>query len=62
MKPGDRIRVKVVLDGNAAVACVHDDICLSTRMYDRRENTFGIWADTIGREFSRVMLQSNTAR
>ena len=31
MKLGDRIRVKVVLDGNAAVAC------LFTRMYDRPE-------------------------
>ncbi|MFZ4776245.1 MAG: hypothetical protein ACOYM3_12810 [Terrimicrobiaceae bacterium] len=61
MNPGDRIRVKVVLDGNAAVACVNDDVCLSTRMYDRRENTFGIWSDTVGSEFSKVMLQSNDA-
>jgi beta-fructofuranosidase len=57
MKPGDRIRVKVALDGNAAVACVNDDVCLSTRMYDRRENTFGIWSDTVGSEFANVTLQ-----
>jgi hypothetical protein len=56
MKPGDRIRVKVALDGNAAVACVNDDVCLSTRMYDRRENTFGIWSDTVGSEFANVTL------
>jgi hypothetical protein len=59
MKPGDRIRVKVALDGNAAVACVNDDVCLSTRIYDRRENTFGIWSDTVGAEFSDVTLSSD---
>ncbi len=57
MKPGDRIRVKVALDGNAAVASANDDVCLSTRMYDRRENTFGIWSDTVGSEFASVTLQ-----
>lgn len=41
------------------MACVDDDVCLSTRMYDRREDTFGIWSDTVGSEFSHVMLQSN---
>jgi beta-fructofuranosidase len=61
IKPGDRLKLKVILDGDAAVACVHGDVCLSTRMYDRRENTFGIWSDTVGSEFSRVMLQSNGA-
>ena len=40
----------------AAVACVNDDVCLSTRMYDRRENTFGIWSDTVGSEFANVKL------
>lgn len=61
--PGDRVTIKVVLDGNAAVACVNDDVCLSTRMYDRREDTFGIWSDTVGSEFSNVMLQTrDTAR
>jgi hypothetical protein len=57
--PGDRLKLKVILDGDAAVACVNDDVCLSTRVYDRRENTFGIWSDTVGSEFSNVMLQSN---
>lgn len=61
IKPGDRLKLKVILDGDAAVACVHDDVCLSTRMYDRRENTFGIWSDTVGSEFFKVTLQSNDA-
>ena len=61
IKPGDRLKLKVILDGNAAVTCVNDDVCLSTRMYDRRENTFGIWSDTVGSEYSKVMLQSNDA-
>lgn len=54
--PGDRITVKVALDGNAAVACVNDDICLSVRMYDRRENTFGVWSDTVGAEIEDMQL------
>lgn len=58
VQPGDRITVKVVLDGNAAVACANDDICLSVRMYDRRDNTFGIWSDTVGTEISSMQLRS----
>ena len=61
IKPGDRLKLKVILDGDAAVACVSDDVCLSTRVYNRRENAFGIWSDTVGSEFSHVMLQSNDA-
>ncbi len=45
---------EVALDGNAAVACVNDDICLSTRIYDRRADTFGIWSDTAGSEFAKM--------
>ncbi|MEA2068257.1 MAG: hypothetical protein U9P12_03555, partial [Verrucomicrobiota bacterium] len=60
VQPGDRITVKVVLDGNAAVACVNDDICLSVRMYDRRDNTFGIWSDTVGAGIGNMQLRSVT--
>lgn len=58
VQPGDQVSVKVLLDGNAAVACVDDDICLSFRMYDRRDNTFGIWSDTVGAEISDMQLRS----
>ena len=42
----------------AAVACVNDDVCLSVRMYDRRENTFGIWSDTAGVKIENMQLRS----
>jgi hypothetical protein len=38
-------------------AYLNDDVCLSTRMYDRRENTFSIWSDTVGLEFANVTLR-----
>jgi hypothetical protein len=56
VQPGEWITVKVVLDGDAAVACINDTVCLSTRIYDRRENTFGIWSDAAGAEFAKMML------
>jgi hypothetical protein len=52
------LRLKVALDGNAAVACVNDDVCLSTRMYDRRADTFGVWADTMDAGFSSLLKRS----
>jgi beta-fructofuranosidase len=58
VRPGDRIAIKIVLDGDAAVACVNDDVCLSVRMYDRRDNTFGIWADTVGAGIADMQLRS----
>ena len=57
IQPGDNITLKVLLDGDAAVACVNDSICLATRMYDRRDDTFGIWADTVGAEFSDLQVR-----
>jgi len=59
VRPGDRITLKVALDGDSAVACVNDATCLSTRIYDRRENTFGIWSDTIGAEFGNATLRAS---
>jgi hypothetical protein len=56
VKPGDRVRLKVAIDGNAAVASAHDDVCLSTRMYDRGNKSFGIWSDTAGAGFTSVTL------
>jgi len=58
IQPGDWITVKVALDGDAAVACINDSVCLSTRIYDRRENKFGIWSDAAGPEFANIMLRS----
>lgn len=56
IRPGGRITLKVALDGDGAVACADDTTCLALRMYDRRDNTFGIWADTTGAEFRRMTL------
>lgn len=56
--PGDRLRLKVVLDGNAAVACVNDVICLATPIFDRRQDTFSLWSDTAGAEFQDLQLRS----
>jgi beta-fructofuranosidase len=58
VQPGDRITIKILLDGNAAVACVNDEVCLSVRMYDRRDNTFGIWSDTVGAGIEDMQLRS----
>ncbi|MCY2989518.1 MAG: hypothetical protein NTY19_16830 [Planctomycetota bacterium] len=57
MRPGERILLKVALDGNAAVACVNDTICLATPMFDRRQDSFGLWADTVGAEFHDLRLR-----
>ena len=62
VKPGDRVTLKILLDGNAAVASINDDVCLSTRIYDRREDTFGIWSDTVGSAFGNVTLRAGVAR
>jgi beta-fructofuranosidase len=59
IQPGDRITLRVALDGDAAVACVNDTTCLATRIYDRRDNTCGIWSDTVGAEFENVLLRSH---
>jgi beta-fructofuranosidase len=58
IQPGDNVVLKVAIDGDAATACVNDTTCLATRLYDRGENTFGIWSDTAGAEFHEVRLQS----
>jgi beta-fructofuranosidase len=58
IQPGDRITVKVALDGDAAVACVNDTVCLATRIYDRRQDTCGIWSDTVGTGVGEVQLRS----
>ncbi|TAN35652.1 MAG: hypothetical protein EPN23_10790 [Verrucomicrobia bacterium] len=58
IQPGDKISVKIALDGDAAVACINDTVGLATRIYDRRDNTFGMWSDTVGTEFSDITLRS----
>jgi len=40
------------------LAHVNDEICISVRMYDRRENTLGIWSDTIGTGFADFMMSA----
>jgi beta-fructofuranosidase len=57
VRPGDRVTLKVALDGDAAVACVNDNTCMAFRMYDRRQSTFGIWSDTVGAEFRDVQAR-----
>jgi len=57
-QPGDTLSIKIVLDGDAAVACVNDSTCLSTRIYDRRENTFGVWSDVAGTEIKNLTLRT----
>jgi|GEM_PF-268691 beta-fructofuranosidase len=59
VKPGDRVRLKVAIDGNAAVASANDDVCLSTRMYDRGNKSFGVWADTVGAGFSDLTIRKD---
>jgi beta-fructofuranosidase len=56
IRPGDRVTLKVVLDGDAAVACVNDTICLSTRIYNRQDDLAGLWTDTVGAEFHDLRL------
>lgn len=58
IRPGDHVTLKVALDGNAAVACLDDRVCLATRMYDRRADTCGIWSDTAGTEIQGVELRT----
>lgn len=62
VQPGQRITLKVAIDGDAAVACVNDQICVGLRMYDRRDDTLGIWSDTVGAEFCNVQLSAKRTR
>jgi hypothetical protein len=62
VKPGDRVTIKVALEGDAAVACVNDTVCLATRIYDRRDDTFGFWTDTSGAEFDKVRWRVTSPR
>ena len=57
IQPGDHITLKVALDHDAAVACLDDVVCLATRMYDRRDNTCGLWSDTAGTGINSVQLR-----
>jgi len=57
-QPGDTLSIKIALDGDAAVACVNDNVCLSTRIYDRRENTFGVWSDVAGTKIENLALRT----
>jgi beta-fructofuranosidase len=58
IQPGDCVTLKVALDGDAAVACLNDAVCLGTRIYDRRDNTCGVWSDTLGTRIDGVQLRS----
>lgn len=60
IRPGDQVVLKVALDGDAAVICVNDSICLATRIYERRENTCGVWSDTAGTAVRDVQLRRPT--
>ena len=54
IQPGDPVTLKVVLDGDAAVACLNDAVCLGTRIYDRHDNACGVWSDTVGTRIDGV--------
>jgi beta-fructofuranosidase len=58
IQPGDHITLKVALDNDTAVACFNDAVCLATRIYDRRDNTCGVWSDTVGTRINGVQLRS----
>ena len=42
LTPGKPVRLQIILDGTCFVACAEGATCLSGRLYDRRDDAWGI--------------------
>jgi beta-fructofuranosidase len=56
LTPGKPVRLQIILDGTCFVACADGTTCLSGRLYDRRDDAWGI--SGAGADFRAPALQS----
>jgi beta-fructofuranosidase len=57
-KPGAPVRVAGLIDNNCLTIYVDDNVALSGRVYDRRDNAFGVFVQDTEAEFSKISFKA----